>query len=173
MLSPRYVAPPDWNEIHDLVMRQYKNKTEAMARKRAEAIAIRNALAEEERLRLQEEEARKSAKSFARRIAKFEGLEIKDADIVISPLMSIEAFRDEGDAMHHCVFALGYYKKKDSLILSARTRREGKRLETIEVDIKDFKILQSMGIYNTPTDKHDEILGLVNGAMSRIRAMAV
>ena len=34
---------------------------------------------------------------------------------------SVEAIRQEGEAMHHCVFTNEYYLKADSLILSAET----------------------------------------------------
>ena len=46
-------------------------------------------------------------------------------------LDSVEAIRQEGEAMHHCVFTNEYYLKADSLILSATI--DGKRIETIEV----------------------------------------
>ena len=58
MRSPRYVAPPDWQEIHGLVMAQYHNRLRAMQRRREEREALRRAQAEEERLRRQEEEAK-------------------------------------------------------------------------------------------------------------------
>lgn len=172
MRSPRYVAPSDWREIHDLVMRQYRNKTDAMQKARDEATALRMAMAEEERARQREEDAKKHAQSFANRISKFLVLCIEDSDIVIKPLASIEEFKAEGDAMHHCVFNMGYYKKKDSLILSARNKSDGARVETIEVDLQEGVIKQSMGIYNTPSDRHDEITSLVRQAMPRIKRLA-
>lgn len=40
-----------------------------------------------------------------------------------------------GEAMHHCVFSAGYYKRPESLILSAKDSK-GNRLETIEVSCR-------------------------------------
>ena len=173
MRSPRYVATKDFGQLHELVMRQYKNKIDELQRKANEARELRWAMQAEERERLQAEYAKENAKTFADRIAHFEGLQIEDEDIVIAPLMTIDAFKEEGDAMHHCVFTGGYYRHKDSLILSARTRTENARIETIEVSLATYTILQSQGIYNVPTDKHEQIHNLVMGAMQQIRQMAV
>ena len=172
MRSPRYVAPPDWYDIHDLVMRQYRNKIEMMEDRRNEARRLRYALEEEEARRKREEEAKSFATSFAKRIAKFVDLQIEDSDIVIIPLDSIEAFREEGSEMHHCVFNMGYYKNEDSLILSARSKADGERMETIEVDLQNWSIRQSQGKYNVPSDRHEEIVSLVNGAMPQIKRLS-
>ena len=172
MRSPRYVAPPDFGQLHDLIMRQYRNKIDERDRKIREANQLRWAIQEEELQKQREEDAKRHTKSFMERIAHFAGLHIEDKDIVISPLMSIEAFKDEGNAMHHCVFTMGYYKNPDSLILSARSRKDNERVETIEVSLRDFTIRQSMGIYNSHTERHDEIVNLVNDAMPQIREMA-
>ena len=173
MHSPRYVAPPDFGELHDLVMRQFRNKLDMLQQRREEARALRQALAGEELARQKEEDAKKSTKSFSKWIAKFAGLEIADENIIITPLMSIEAFKEEGNAMHHCVFTGAYYKKDGALILSARTREGNERVETIEVNTKALTIVQSMGAYNRHTDKHDEICNLVKKAMPKIRRMAI
>ena len=172
MRSPRYVAPEDFGELHDLISRQYKNRLDEMQRKREEAQRLRWALQEEEEAKQREKETKEYAQSFMERVAKFAGLEITDEDIIITPLMSIEAFKEEGDAMHHCVFNMGYYKKPESLILSARTRTENARLETVEVSLKDYTIRQSQGLYNVNSPKHNEIQSLVMDAMPQIRRMA-
>ncbi len=67
---------------------------------------------------------------------------------------------EEGKKMHHCVFSAGYYKRDDSLILSARDQ-QGNRIETIELSLKTMKIIQSRGRFNTSTPLHDDILNLV------------
>ena len=59
---------------------------------------------------------------------------VSDGEICIKVLDSVEAIRQEGEAMHHCVFTNEYYLKADSLILSATI--DGKRIETIEVSLK-------------------------------------
>ena len=86
---------------------------------------------------------------------------ISDNDIEISVLDSIEAFRAEGEKLHHCVFKCEYYAKKDSIILSAHDL-SGTRIETVEFSIKQGEVVQSRGMYNSDTEYHDRIVGLVN-----------
>ncbi|MBO4719015.1 MAG: PcfJ domain-containing protein [Prevotella sp.] len=172
MHSPRYVAPPDWLQIHDLVMRQYRNRIEKMESRRNEAQRLRWAMEEEERARQRQEDAKKSATAFLERIAKFVDLRIESADIEIIPLKSVEEFWAEGEAMHHCVFNMGYYKKPESLILSARNKEDGERVETIEVDLQQWAVRQSQGKYNVPSEKHEEIVSLVKGAMPEIKRLS-
>lgn len=75
---------------------------------------------------------------------------------------------DVGRAMRHCVFVNEYYKKDNSLILSAKDK-DGNRLETIEVNTKTFQVIQSRGVCNQNTPHHNEIINLVNNNMYRIR----
>ena len=46
--------------------------------------------------------------------------------------------------MHHCVFDNAYYLKENSLILSATI--EGRRIETIELNLDTLKVVQSRGV---------------------------
>ena len=62
--------------------------------------------------------------------------------------------------MHHCVFHANYYKKDDSLILSARDPA-GDRLETVEFSLKTFKVIQSRARCNGISEHHNEIIALV------------
>ena len=64
--------------------------------------------------------------------------------------------------MHHCVYTNGYYKKPDSLILSARDRITDHRIETIEVNLKTLSVEQSRGVCNENTIHHGRIIELVN-----------
>lgn len=69
--------------------------------------------------------------------------------------------------MHHCVFTNNYFRKKDSLILSARIGE--KHIETIEVDLSKFQVIQSRGICNKDTEYHGRIIDLVKKNMNLIR----
>lgn len=60
----------------------------------------------------------------------------------------------------------------DSLILSAKTT-EGERLETIEVSLDDYSIVQSRAVRNGCTPQHQDILRLMNDHMDEIRRAAV
>lgn len=67
---------------------------------------------------------------------------------------------EEGVVMHHCVFDNAYYLRENSLILSATI--EGRRIETIEVNLDTLKVVQSRGVCNQNTEYHDQIVNLVN-----------
>ena len=66
-----------------------------------------------------------------------------------------------GEKLHHCVFRCEYYAKPDSIILSAHDL-SGTRIETVEFSIKQGEVVQSRGMYNSDTEYHDRIVGLVN-----------
>ena len=66
-----------------------------------------------------------------------------------------------------CVFGSEYYKKADTLILSARIDDE--IIETVEVDLRTLKVVQCHGKYNKDTEYHDRIINLVNSNAKLIR----
>ena len=93
----------------------------------------------------------------------FFGVAFDDGTIYCHVLQSVKEFIEEAEAMHHCVLANGYWSEKrhpNSLILSARNK-EGKRVETVEVNTKTWKIVQSQGACNENTAYHGEIIALV------------
>ena len=57
--------------------------------------------------------------------------------------------------------------KTNSLILSATI--EGRRIETIEVNLDTLKVVQSRGVCNKNTEYHDQIVSLVNANRKLIR----
>ena len=73
--------------------------------------------------------------------------------------------------MHHCVYWNGYYRKDDSLILSATI--DGKRIETVEVSLSKLAVVQSRGVCNQNTQYHAQIIDLVNRNMSLIQQRIV
>lgn len=144
-----YVCPRDLKSEHDHYLRakqdaNQKQKREEQHRKAIMAEAV-----------------------FEKAKGKFFGLQFTDGIIVISVLNSVEAYYAEGDAMHHCVGEMEYYRKPDSLVLSARIN--GERVETIEVSLSTFKIIQSRGLCNKNTEFHERIIGLVESNMDLIR----
>ena len=58
--------------------------------------------------------------------------------------------------------------KKECLILSAKDI-EGNRLETIEVNLNTFEIVQSRAVCNGVSQYHDQIVKLMNKNMNLIR----
>jgi hypothetical protein len=111
--------------------------------------------------------AQQNEKLFKELKQAFFGLQFKGFGIVVKTLESVQEFIEEGEVLKHCVFANEYFKKPDSLILSART--ESEILETIEVDLKTLKIVQSRGKHNKPSSRNEDIVRLVNQNMRLIK----
>lgn len=156
--NPKICCPADLKAAHDDAMERVNRQRERRRR-------------EEERRRAEEQLKRAAAANtdFIKTHKQFFGIMIVGNGITIVPLKTTKEFVEEGKAMHHCVG--GYYTKTNSLVLSARSD-DGKRLETIEIDLKTFKIIQSRGVCNQPSAKHDEIVKLMNENMGRVMALA-
>lgn len=177
--NAHYVCPADLHAAHAALLTE-KRRQEEVRRERemaqwridhAEEIA-RN----EEQRRVESERKLKDAlqeeEDFIKRREKYFGLTIpSDKGFNIVVLQNIKEFKHEGDVLHHCVFHCAYYRKPDSLILSARDS-ENNPIETIEVDLKAYNILQCYGDYDEFTPYHDAIEGCVRSNMWRIKNIA-
>lgn len=146
--NAKYVCPADLEAEHD----RYVELKREHYRKQREQERIREAMRHEQEYR--------DAKG------RFFGLAFSDGQIAVRVLESIEQFRQEGEAMHHCVFTNEYYRRDDSLILSATM--DGKRLETVEVSLSRLKVAQSRGVCNEDSPYHKQIIKLVQHNMHLI-----
>ena len=153
--SPHYACPENLAEMHRMINAR-------AARKRAKERT------EKELAKLGKEKAR-----FIERRSRFFGLLFPGPNVTIVCIKSVDEVAEEGTLLHHCVFNNGYYKKPDSLLLSARDNRSQKPVETIELSLKTFEILQSRGNCNHDSPFHDEILSLVNNNIPAIRKLCV
>lgn len=150
--NPKFVCPADLKKGHDQAL-DWCNRYEERQRK----IAERKKLLEDE----------KAAKRYEAARSRFTGLKLTDGIIVVRVLPTVKDIMQEGKAMHHCVFAAGYYKRLDSLLLTAKVN--GERAETIEVNLKRYELVQSRGVCNQNSKYHDKIVNLVNENMDMIR----
>ena len=155
--NAHYVCPKNLKIVHDRLLKK-KTAIEAKLRQERDRIA---AIRKREKLM-------KDIAGFYERMKKFFGMKITDGNIVICPLESITQFYQEGKAMHHCVYSNEYYKRSDCLILSAKDT-DGKRIETIEVNLKTLDIVQSRAVCNGVSEYHDQIVKLVKKNMNQIR----
>ena len=147
--NAHYVCPADLKAEHD----RYLNKA--------------NMLREQEKRTEQIRRARENEARFKELKGKFFGLEFTDGTIVIRVLDSVEAYYEEGNALHHCVGQSEYYLKPDSLVFSARI--EDRRVETVELSLETFRVLQSRGLCNKDSEYHDRIIDLVNRNVGLVR----
>lgn len=154
--NPKFVCPRNLKKEHDYWMRKKRIILDREAREREEQAVIRR-----------QKKLEQAIVEYQQRNEKFFELFFAKENLTVQVLKTIEEFKEEGDELKHCVFTNEYYLKKNSLILSARL--SGVRAETIEVDLKSFKILQSRGIRNNTTDYHDAIVQLVKSNISKIK----
>ncbi|TFD92165.1 hypothetical protein E2605_18840 [Dysgonomonas capnocytophagoides] len=146
--NAHYVCPKNLKKEHDLLVAKRKKQREK-----------ENAIQKREKLLKDQKVFEKLKKAM------LAGIVFSDGKIKVRVLENVKEYIDEGDAMHHCVSS--YALKEDSLIFSARIR--GKRIETVEVSLKQLKVVQCRGLQNRNTEYHDRIISLVNKNMHLIK----
>jgi len=150
--NAHYVCPKNLNKSHNILVKKKRRILDKMA-------------AERKRKKMLKDE-----KKFHELKSAFFGIAFTSKEIEIRVLESVRDVMKEGDALHHCVFTNEYYMKPDSLLFSAQV--DGKRTETVEVDLKQFKVIQSRGLQNKNTEYHDKIISLVSKNMNVIKQRA-
>lgn len=153
--NPKFILPDNLREAHnDYVKLKSKklSKEEEYRRIRKET---------EERFRAEAEEALKGIKAEV-----FKNFKIKSGKLVIVPLIEEEDVKKEAEILKHCVYSNKYHKKSGILLLSARI--ENQRIETIEVSLASYKVIQARGYDNKPTPYHKEIISLMKSQMHKI-----
>ena len=147
--NPYYVCPANLVEAHHRMIderdRRLRMKMEMQRR-----------IDEARRL----EEAMKYEATYIEQHKRWLALVIVGDGITITPLQSVSEFKAEGDAMHHCVYSNGYYKKADTLIMSARDEN-GNRLATIEYNLKTGRVIQCRAACNAEPKRYNDIVSLV------------
>ena len=157
--NPHYICPADLHLAHDAALMMDARRLDRIAAQRADEEKDRKA-----RKVLADADL---AARYAEKVSKWLDVIIRGKGITIRPLQNIREFYEEGEAMHHCVFTCGYYKKDGILVLTAR--KAGVRLETIEVDTNRWRILQCRGRFNKDSAHHKEIVSLMEKNMNKLR----
>ena len=161
--NPKNICPEDFMAAHDKATR----KIEAIHEKERIERQRRWEIEKREREQQRQLQRKKDAEDFIANKSKFFGLVITDEEIIVKVLESIDEYYNEGKTQNICVFGSEYYKKADTLILSARIG--GEIIETVEVDLRTFKVVQCHGKYNQDTEYHERIIDLVNKNANLIR----
>lgn len=143
-----FVCPENLNEIHDKLVAKKRaiQRKKYLLKMRSEILLAQDKYVEDKK--------------------EFFGLCFKDKELTISVLESVQEFMEEGDNLHHCIFTNEYYKKRDSLVFSARINN--KPLETIEISLPKMEILQCRGLKNTPSQHHNDVLKLMKENLPNI-----
>lgn len=154
--NAHYVCPKNLKKEHQTLIDKERKRREK---------------SEQERKLQQMLKDQEAEKLFIESKKKFFDITIKDSNVRIVPLKNLEDFKKESDALKHCVFASKYYKKKDSLILSARIN--GKRTETIEYNLQTKEVVQCRGLQNGNSKYHEKILKTLNKNINLINKKIV
>ena len=165
--NPHYVCPADIHAEHnhylELERREEERREEQRRRARIERM--------HEQTKKDMKNKEKVEKEFVKRREMYFGLQIDSDLFTIVPLKSIDEFRYEGTYLDHCVFRCGYYKKESSLILSARDGHNNP-IETIEINLNTFTIMQCYGVHDSHSALHDKIVKTMQENMWRVREIA-
>lgn len=139
--SPKYACPVDLKREHDKYVEKDRKRRFAQEYKTLKA------------------EIRKDERAYAKEKKKFFDLEFKEENITIKVIKSVKEVMDLGDRFRHCIYSLKYHRKKYSLLFAVHVNDIP--VETIEYDLKEFKVLQSRGKGNDATEYHDKILDIM------------
>lgn len=140
--NPSVVCPEDLLESHHIILHRF-----AKVRKQLEK--------EDERASALLEE-----KSYQKKKGAYFGICLVGEGFTVSVIDSVVDILEEGEEMHHCVYQNKYHQKDSSLILSARDN-DNNRLETVELSLQNFKVLQSRAKFNKVSPLHNAIVSLV------------
>lgn len=144
-----YVCPESLKKAHD----RFVNKKKEFDKKT--------------KLEQQIAKAKEDQREYEKMKGAFFGLQFSDSELTVKVIDNVFDFMAEGEEHGHCVYSNEYHKKDDSLILSAQV--EAKRLETVEVSLKELKVVQARGKGNKSTEYHDRIVTLVNSNVYQIQ----
>lgn len=176
-LALRYSYKPDvktWvdyiRDLQDLNMDTHNPKIllpENLYEAHQRTIEIKEKRREEREKRNKYISSLKTAKSknnlYKKEKKDYLNITFNDGMIFFHVLQNVNEFFEEGKAMHHCVSS--YWDKQDSLVLSARDNT-GKRVETVEVDLRYYKVVQSRGVCNKDSEHHQRIVKMVENNMN-------
>lgn len=150
--NSKYVCSRAYKKMHDAVVKRANRKREIERKIQAEA----------KRREMQE----RNKALVEERTKKFGDLVIDNGRFHSVVLITYDDYQEEGARMHHCVG--GYFNRGGSLIISMRDA-DGNRVESVEINLDTFTIVQSRGLQNNPTAHHQEIVNLVTDNMWKIR----
>ena len=148
--SPKYVCPLNLKQAHD-----------KLVVKKQEEI-LKNTFEEKKK------QITKNQRQYFKAKKQFFGLVFSEKNISINVIETVKEFLEEGCIHNHCVFTNEYYKKQNSLVLSAKVN--GIHAETIQISLQNLEILQSRGKGNKASKYNKEIINLVSKNLHQIKA---
>lgn len=147
--SPKLITPANLFDAHD----EYMEKVSRQRIKKRR---------EEDRQKAMADDAK-----FKEIKGRFIGLSFTDNEIEIKTLDSVDEYYVEGDTQHICGASSQYYLKEDTLAFSARIN--GRRIATVEISLKNLKVIQCRAACNKVCEYQDRIEGIIKSHRKEIR----
>lgn len=147
--SPKYVCPLKLKKEHS---KYSERKRKDLAKKKY--LELKAKIDKEQKVYLKEKQ-------------KFFDLEFTEDEISIQVIKSVKEVMELGDYFRHCIFVNKYYKKQNSLLLCAKV--DNVPVETIEISLTRFEVVQSYGHLNNQTEHSQKINELINKNMTLIK----
>jgi hypothetical protein len=147
--SPKYICPDDLHYEHQ----KYIAKKRMYERKIKKSKLI-------EQINIDQIEYEKSKGIFF-------GIGFNEGNIYINVIEHISDLLRESDILNHCAFENKYHMKNNSLLLSAKI--DNKVIETIEINLKEMRIVQARGYNNKASKYHNAIISIVNKNINQIK----
>ena len=114
---------------------------------------------ERQRLKEQSEKNRQQAATEQARFeelkSRYFGLEMSDGEINLHSVDTIDEYYEIGNRQHICVASSKYYLKENSLVLTAYIGKV--QIATIEISLKDYRVLQCRAFANGVCEYTDRI----------------
>ena len=160
MKNPKYIAPPNLQEAHDVMVEVVNRETirKLEAQRRRERLV--NAMIAEEQisenlgvLEADTKEYRKKHKKYLEKT-----WTSKENGLVGKVLQDVPEFLRVGQEMQFCIFSAGYYTHDSYLVRFVRPAEPEKTIEVAEVNSVDGHVIQCHGYRNQKTQYHNEII---------------
>ena len=146
--SIKYIFPQDLHREHSRYVEKAKVRREKL--NRIEQIK-----------RMKEEEIAYANKKTVL------GFKFSSGNYSFKTLDTVSEYKEEGDELKHCVYTMSYYDKKSSICISVRFK--GKRTETIQIGLADFKIIQSRGWDNKRSKHHKAVIEIMSNNINLLQ----
>ena len=155
--SPKYVCPRDFDKEHNKYV-------EKMRVRRQKEENLRNI----EKIKNDKKKFLRDKREYVKYISKFKDIVFHIPNVMIKPLMTLKEIERAGTDLKHCIFSSSYYNDRKSLLMCAY-ENDGRILETIQIDLNNFKVEQCRGLNNLPTIYNGDIINKVNDNMRLIK----
>jgi len=149
LADPKIVCPEDCHSEHNRLMHLYRIQEE-----REQVIREANDKILQAQLKLKKKQHFENTKKW------FRSLNITNGKISIVGFTSEKQVKEEGVKLDHCIHINKYYLNLNKALLSARYN--GEVVETIEIDLREMKVLACRGYDNLNSKHHKAILKLMN-----------